>query len=74
MIRFLTILLLVGVLSVSAHAKKAAKVAKDSSSESMSFTEVISWPFIHIVQPFFGVLVYPISEPLHYAIKNGVIE
>ena len=74
MFRFLTILLLVGVLSMSAHAKDVPEAVQDSSSGGMSFTDVLSWPFIHIIQPFFGMLVYPISAPLHYAIDNGVAE
>ena len=74
MIRFLTILLLVCVLSLSAHAKDAPEAVQDSSSSGMSFTDVLSWPFIHIIQPFFGMLVYPVSAPLHYAIDNGVAE
>ena len=73
MIRFLTILLLVSVLSLPAYAKDAPEAVSDSSS-GMSFTDVLAWPFIHIIQPFFGMLVYPISAPLHYAIDNGVAE
>ena len=74
MIRFLTILLLVCGLSLSAHAKDVPEAAQDSSSGGMSFADVLSWPFIHIIQPFFGMLVYPVSAPLHYAIDNGVAE
>ena len=74
MIRLVTLLVLVGVLSIPAHAKKSHETVQDTSSGSMSFTEIISWPFIHVIQPVFGVLVYPVSAPLHYAIDNGVAE
>ena len=74
MIRLVTLLVLVGVLSFPAHAKKAHKAVQDTSSNSMSFTEIISWPFIHVIQPVFGMLVYPIAAPLHYAIDNGVAD
>ena len=39
MIRLVTLLVLVGVLSFPAHAKKAQKAVQDTSSNSMSFTE-----------------------------------
>ena len=74
MIRLVTLLVLVGVLSFPAHAKKSHETVQDTSSGSMSFMEVISWPFIHVIQPFFGMLVYPVSAPLHYAIDNGVAD
>ena len=66
MIRLVTLLVLVGVLSLPAHAKESRETVQDTSSSSMSFFEIISWPFIHVIQPFFGSLVYPISAPLHY--------
>ena len=74
MIRLVTLLVLVGVLSFPAHAKKAREAVQDTSSGSMSFLDVVSWPFIHVVQPVFGMLVYPIAAPLHYAIDNGVAD
>ena len=70
--RLVTLLVLVGVLCLPAHAEESRDAVQDSSSGSMSFTEILSWPFIHVVQPFFGSLVYPISAPLQYAIDNGV--
>lgn len=72
--RLVTLLVLVGVLSVPALAKKSDEAVQDTSSGSMSFTEVIAWPFIHVIQPFFSSLVYPIAAPLHYAIENGVAD
>jgi outer membrane protein assembly factor BamA len=74
MMRLVTLLVLVGVLSVPALAKKSDEAVQDTSSGSMSFTEVIAWPFIHVIQPFFSSLVYPIAAPLHYAIENGVAD
>lgn len=74
MIRLVTLLVLVGVLSLPAHAKESRETVQDTSSSSMSFFEIISWPFIHVIQPFFGSLVYPISAPLHYAVDNGVAD
>lgn len=74
MIRLVTLLALVVVLSIPAHAKKAREAVQDTSSGSMSFSEIISWPFIHVIQPVFGMLVYPISAPLHYAFDNGVAD
>ena len=47
---------------------------QDSSSSTLSFTEIISWPFIHLIQPFFGTLVYPVAAPLHYVFDNGVVD
>ena len=53
MIRLVTLLVLVGVLSLPAHAKESRETVQDTSSSSMSFFEIISWPFIHVIQPFF---------------------
>ncbi len=79
MIRLVTLLMLVGVLSLPAYARESRKEVKnppaavsDSSSKSMSFGDVISWPFIHVVQPVFGFLVYPVTAPLQYVFDNGV--
>jgi hypothetical protein len=72
--RLVTLLVLVGVLCFPAHAKKAHEAVQDTSSGSMSFTEIISWPFIHVIQPVFGMLVYPVAAPLHYALDNGVAD
>ena len=74
MIRFVTLLVLVGVLGLPAHAKKPLEAVQDTSSSSMSFMEIVSWPFIHVIQPVFGMLVYPVAAPLHYAIDNGVAD
>lgn len=72
--RLVTLLVLVGVLCLPTHAKKAHEAVQDTSSNSTSFIEIISWPFIHIIQPVFGMLVYPVAAPLHYAVDNGVAD
>lgn len=40
----------------------------------MSWRDYVAWPFIHILQPIFGIAVYPIAQPIHYAFDNGVID
>ena len=72
--RLVSLLVLVGVLCLPAHAKKARETVQDTSSSSLSFTEIITWPFIHVIQPVFGMLVYPVAAPLHYAVDNGVAD
>lgn len=72
--RLVTLMVLVCVLCLPAQAKKSHETVQDTSSSSMSFTEIISWPFIHVIQPVFGMLVYPVAAPLHYAIDNGVAD
>lgn len=80
MLRLVTLLMLVGALSFPAYASVVPENALErrgadqDSSSSLSFAEIISWPFIHVVQPVFGMLVYPVAAPLHYAIDNGVID
>lgn len=82
MIRLVTLLMLVGVLSFSAYADELrpdeksppAAVSEASSSSSMTLGDIISWPFIHLIQPVFGFLVYPVTAPLHYVIDNGVTD
>lgn len=32
------------------------------------------WAFDHLVQPFFNLMIWPVSQPLHYAFDNGVVE
>lgn len=33
-----------------------------------------TWAFNHIIQPALNGLIYPISAPIHYTVKNGVLE
>ncbi len=70
MSRLFVLLAFVCVMAVSA----VAETSSDSTSKSSSVMDVLSWPFFHIIQPFFGYVIYPISQPLHYAFSNGVIE
>ena len=72
--RLVTLLVLIGVLCLPVHAKNAHEAVPDTSSSSMSFTEIIFWPFVHIIQPVFGMLVYPVAAPLHYAVDNGAAD
>ncbi len=47
-----------------------------SSRESSGFSvvDVISWPFVHILQPIFSVAIYPVSAPVNYIVENGVMD
>lgn len=74
MIRLVTLLVLVGVLCLPSHANESSEAVQDTSSGSSSFLEIISWPFVHVIQPFFSSLVYPIAAPMLYAIDNGVAD
>ena len=82
MTRLVMFLMLVGALYLPAQASavpenenppQEAQETQETSS-SLSFWNIISWPFIHVVQPFFGALVYPVAAPLHYAFDNGVLD
>lgn len=57
-----------------AVADSVATSASDEESSSFGFKDVVSWPLEHILQPIFGVAVYPVAQPIHYAFDNGVIE
>ena len=58
------------------NVSDSATVQEDDSTEDSDFgwRDFLAWPFIHIFQPVFGVVVYPIAQPIHYAVDNGVIE
>ena len=43
---------------------------QDSVAEEPFWT----WTFNHIIQPTLNGLIYPVSAPIHYAMKNGVAE
>jgi len=51
---------------------KADSSAQDDSG--INWKDFLAWPFIHILQPIFNVAVYPVAQPIHYAVDNGVIE
>lgn len=55
-------------------------VATDSAStdstgdSSGGWKRVFYWPFEHVIQPVLNGVVYPIAQPIRYALDNGVIE
>ena len=57
--------------AVSLHAED--EVAADSSAEAPSKSAWM-WPVEHIIQPFLNGLIYPIAQPVDYALKNGIID
>jgi len=61
----------------SSDVESPAVDSKTDGAEEKSgvtFVDVISWPFVHILQPVFSVVVYPVSAPVNYIIENGVAE
>lgn len=69
----------VGILLLSffsLYAKESSAPADSVASESskMTLSEYLAWPFSHVIQPALNVLVFPFSAPIHYAVKNNVIE
>ncbi len=69
----------VGILLLSffsLYAKESSVPADSSASDGskMTLAEYLAWPFSHVVQPALNVLVFPFSAPIHYAVKNNVIE
>ena len=59
--------------------------AEDNSEAESTDTEVVEsteapakspwmWPVEHIIQPFLNGLIYPIAQPVDYALKNGIID
>ena len=51
-----------------------SRAESDSETIKSPWFETLTWPFAHIVQPIFNAAVFPFSAPLHYAVKNNVIE
>lgn len=51
---------------------EAAEDSEESSGNSP--LHYLAWPFAHIVQPALNILVYPFSAPVHYAVKNDIVE
>lgn len=66
----------VAVTQDSTVAASSDSSAAHESEESSGFSirDVVAWPFVHILQPIFGVAIYPVAQPIHYAFDNGVIE
>ncbi len=70
-------ILLVAVFSLQAKEVTAVSDSAAAKSESDSKTgvlDIVRWPFSHVIQPALNMLVYPFSAPIHYAVKNNVIE
>ncbi len=70
---------ILGILLLSAfslYAKESSVPADSAVSEKpgMTLAEYLAWPFSHVIQPALNVLVFPFSAPIHYAVKNDVIE
>lgn len=59
----------------SSDSAEDARVDADETEEAgMSAADYFLWPLSHIVQPALNALVFPFSAPIHYAVKNHVIE
>lgn len=56
------------------NASPPADSTANSEKPGMTLAEYLTWPFSHIVQPALNVLVFPFSAPIHYAVKNNVVE
>lgn len=35
---------------------------------------VLKWPFEYVLQPLFGVLIYPVSQPTLYVFRSGAVQ
>lgn len=55
-------------------AEEAVTTDEASEESGINWKDFLAWPFIHILQPVFNVAVYPVAQPIHYAVDNGVIE
>ena len=64
----------VPVDTTKADGDATGTVNEDETASFIGWRDVLAWPFVHVVQPVFGVLVYPVAQPIHYAFDNGVIE
>lgn len=51
-----------------------ADSAETSDKSEMTLSEYLMWPFSHVIQPALNILVFPFSAPIHYAVKNDVVE
>ena len=56
------------------NASTPADSSANSEKTGMTLAEYLTWPFSHIVQPALNVFVFPFSAPIHYAVKNNVVE
>jgi len=53
---------------------KDSLVVDSDSSKKGGWRRFLYWPFEHIIQPALNGIVYPIAQPIRYALDNGVIE
>lgn len=51
-----------------------ADSAETFDKPEMTLSEYLMWPFSHVIQPALNILVFPFSAPIHYAVKNDVVE
>lgn len=49
-------------------------VVADSTSAEAPSKSAWMWPVENIIQPFLNGLIYPIAQPVDYALKNGIID
>lgn len=55
----------------ASDAKTEENAAAEEESEG---SNPFYWAFDHVVQPFFNIIIWPVSQPLHYAFDNGAVE
>lgn len=71
------ILILVLLSAVLSYSEENSDFSHDRDSAfvevSPLWQKVIAFPFTYVIQPVFNLALFPISAPLNYAIKNGVI-
>jgi len=72
------ILILILIFAFCAEAQEAQEASSDTSivnieRENLLLT-VVSWPFVHIIQPTVEFLIYPMIPPLIYVSREDLIE
>lgn len=61
--------------STSEVSESAAESSPETSQEdSTDDSNPLSWFFDNMIQPVFNIAIWPVSQPLHYAFDNGVVE
>lgn len=61
------------LLVAAALAFASPEAATDSTTQEPD-EPFFTWTFNHIIQPVLNGLIFPIAAPLHYTVKNGVLE
>ncbi|WP_158278259.1 MULTISPECIES: BamA/TamA family outer membrane protein [unclassified Fibrobacter] len=68
-------ILLLLLAAVQAYASETSDASPSGDSVEVKTSEPFYlWAFNHIIQPALNGLIYPISAPIHYTVKNGVLE